>query len=283
MVHVDSEISSFLKVRRAALDPAELGLTHGPTRRRVTGLRREEVAHLAGLSVDYYTRIEQGRGGNISEAVLNAIGAALRMTPAELNYLHNIAQPRHHSGGGVAGQQVGQEVQQLLTALDDTVPAYVLGRALDVLAWNRLGTLISVDFGLIPHRRRNAALLCFLDPVAKELYPEWDQMARDTVAALRADYGRYPDDARLHQILGELHDNSAEFRKLWQAQAVQERSLGVRRIALPEYGELTVSYATFRPTTDPDQVLCTYTAEPGSPTARLLRVIADESRAESDS
>ncbi|MEC4015650.1 helix-turn-helix domain-containing protein [Streptomyces sp. H27-D2] len=306
MVHAELEIKSFLKGRRAALDPAELGLPEGLIRRRVRGLRREEVAQLAGISVDYYTRIEQGRAPAISDSVLAAVGRALRLSPDEVNYLHNVSGRRRGAGthsacgtgagaeadgaraadgtdgaggpGDICGrepvQRVRPEIRQVLDALDTTVPAFIYGRCLDILAWNTLAARVSFDLDAVPDRRRNSALLLFFDPAAKELHPDWERLAAETVANLRADAGRHADDPRTCEVVGELHDRSAEFRRLWQAQGVRERCNGIKRILHPVVGELVVSYETFRLPTDPDQVLCTYTAERGSATARALSRLA---------
>jgi transcriptional regulator with XRE-family HTH domain len=272
MTDPEPEIGSFLKARRAALAPAELGLPDGPSRRRVRGLRREEVAQLAGISVDYYTRIEQGRSHNISDSVLDAIARALRMTPAEHTYLRNITLPRR--GGAHGTQRVRPEIRQLLDAMDGTVPAMIYGRGMEILAWNRLAGRVSFDIDAVPEGERNGALLIFLHPAAKELYPDWEQGAQETVASLRAEVGRYPDDPGLRAVIAELQERSADFRRHWDAQAVQERLNGIKRIMNPLVGELVISYETFRLPGDPDQTLCTYTAEPGSPTAEALRELA---------
>ncbi|MET8678495.1 helix-turn-helix domain-containing protein [Streptomyces sp. NPDC004647] len=282
MVHAEAEISSFLKARRAALDPDELGLPDGATRRRVRGLRREEVAQLAGISVDYYTRIEQGRSRNISDSVLDAVARALRMTAAEHTYLRNIALPRRRSADDepASAQRVRPEVRRLLDAVDGTVPAFIYGRGLDMLAWNRLGGLVCFGYGPVPGPEPvpNGALLVFLDPDARTFYPEWDQIAQETVAVLRAEAGRHPEDPRLNRILGELHERSDIFRRLWEEQAVRERYNGVKRIMHPAVGELNLTYETFRLPVDPDQVLCTYIAEPGTATADALRLLAAAGR-----
>ncbi|MGO4425336.1 helix-turn-helix domain-containing protein, partial [Streptomyces sp. MCAF7] len=163
MGDAEPEIKAFLRARRAALDPAELGLPDGLVRRRVRGLRREEVAQLAGISVDYYTRIEQGRAPAVSDSVVDALARALRLTPSEHTYLRNITLPRH-------GQQlapgprprVRPEVRLLLDAMDESVPAFVFGPGADILAWNLLGGRVCFDLPAIPERERNAAMLVFL-------------------------------------------------------------------------------------------------------------------------
>ncbi|WP_052230062.1 helix-turn-helix transcriptional regulator [Streptomyces sp. CT34] len=282
MLHAEIEISSFLKARRAALDPAELGLPGGYNRRRVRGLRREEVAQLAGISVDYYTRIEQGRAHAISDSVLDAIARALRLSGGEVSYLRNVAAPRRRGAAAVCApspgrprQTVRPEIQQLLDAMDTVVPALVMGRGLDILAWNALGGRLAFDLERLTPDRRNTALLVFLDPAARELHPEWERKAEEVVGNLRAESGRHPDDPRICEVVGELLDRSPEFRRLWDAQGVYECLRGTKRIVHPEVGELTVTFESLRLSTDPDQVLVTYTAPRGSVTERRLRELAD--------
>lgn len=222
MLYAEIEIGSFLKARRAALDPAELGLPDGVSRRRVRGLRREEVAQLAGISVDYYTRIEQGRAHAISDSVLDAIARALRLSGGEVTYLRNVAVPRRpgaddcRPAASGPSQTVRPEIRQLLDAMDTTVPAMVIGRGLDILAWNTLGGRFAFDLEALAPDRRNTALLVFLDPVARALHPDWEAKAVEVVGNLRADSGRHPDDPRICAVVNELLDHSADFRRLWR-------------------------------------------------------------------
>ncbi|OMI33180.1 helix-turn-helix transcriptional regulator [Streptomyces sparsogenes] len=275
MGDAEPEIKAFLRARRAALDPAELGLPDGLVRRRVRGLRREEVAQLAGISVDYYTRIEQGRAPAISDSVVDALARALRLTPSEHTYLRNITLPRREwpvDPGPRPG--VRPEVRLLLEAMDETVPAFVFGPGADVLAWNLLGGRVCFDLAALPERERNSALLVFLHPEAKALHPEWDKVADETVAGLRAEAGRHPGNVRVCQVVRELLERSEDFRRRWEAQAVRERTGGTKRIRHPVAGELVLTYEAFVLPSDPGQVLCTYTAEKGSPTAGALRALA---------
>lgn len=279
MGQVEDEITPFLKARRAALDPAELGLPAGVARRRVRGLRREEVAQLAGISVDYYTRIEQGRAPAISDAVLDAIARALRLTPHEHTFLRNITAPgRRNAGGACAAAErphVRPEIQELLDAMGDTVPAMIYGPGTDILAWNRLAALAySTDFDTLPERERNGARMLFLDPAARARYPDWTHVAEETVSALRADVGRFPEHGRPYQVMCELRDASAEFRRMWEAQDVRDRDNGVKRFIHPEVGELVLTFEAFTLPTDPHQRLCTYTAPKGSQTEQKLRELA---------
>ncbi|AOP50368.1 helix-turn-helix domain-containing protein [Streptomyces lydicus] len=280
MLYAEIEISSFLKARRAALDPADLGLPGGVTRRRVRGLRREEVAQLAGISVDYYTRIEQGRAHAISDSVLDAIARALRLSGGEVTYLRNIAVPRRRGAadccapGAAPGQTVRPEIRQLLDAMESTVPALVIGRGLDILAWNRLGGRVAFDLEAVAPDRRNTALLVFLDPAARALHPEWEDKAEEVVGNLRAESGRHPDDPRICEVVNELLVRSADFTRLWQAQSVHECLRGTKRILHPDVGELVITFESFRLGADEDQALVTYSAPRGSETERRLRELA---------
>ncbi|MFI7680732.1 helix-turn-helix transcriptional regulator [Actinophytocola sp. NPDC049390] len=278
MGQVEDQITPFLKARRAALDPAALGLPNGVARRRVRGLRREEVAQLAGISVDYYTRIEQGRAPAISDAVLDAVARALRLTPAEHTYLRNITLPSHRNAGGACANAdrpaVRPQILELLQAMDDTVPAMVYGPGMDILAWNRLANRLAFDYETLPAADLNAARLVFLRPESREFYPDWEEIAGETVSALRAEVGHFPDHGRPHQVMCELRDASADFRRFWDAQDVLDRDHGVKRIVNPEVGELVVTFEAFAVPNTPDQRLCTYTAQKGSETERKLRELA---------
>ncbi|WP_248964756.1 helix-turn-helix domain-containing protein [Sphaerisporangium perillae] len=283
MGHAEDEIGPFLKARRAALDAATLGLPDGFARRRVRGLRREEVAQLAGVSVDYYTRIEQGRAHAVSDAVVDAVARALRLTLDEHTYLRNITQARRRASAdaGVcdAGRgprpRVRPQIQELLDAMDDTVPAIVYGPGTDILAWNRIAGRISFDFDALPEADLNGARLIFLNPDAKALLPEWEQDAEETVASLRAEIGRRHDQSRVQRVVCDLREASEEFRHYWEAQAVWERSRGTKRMLHPEVGELVLTYEAFALPTDPGQRLCTYTAPKGSATEKGLRALAE--------
>jgi hypothetical protein len=279
MGQVEDEVTPFLKARRAALDPAELGLPDGVTRRRVRGLRREEVAQLAGISVDYYTRIEQGRAPAISDAVLDAIARALRLTSHEHTFLRNITAPGRRGAGGACAPaqrpQVRPQIQELLDAMGDTVPAMVYGPGTDILAWNRLAALAySVDFDGLPERELNGAWMIFLSPHARERYPDWTLVAEETVSSLRADVGRFPENGRPYQVMCELRDVSEDFRRMWETQDVRDRDHGVKRVIHPEVGELVLTFEAFTLPTDPHQRLCTYTAPKGSETEQKLRELA---------
>lgn len=278
MGQVEDQITPFLKARRAALDPVALGLPDGVTRRRVRGLRREEVAQLAGISVDYYTRIEQGRAPAISDSVLAAVARALRLTPSEHHYLRNITTPGRQRSLGACAEAarpaVRPQILQLMAAMDDTVPAMVYGPGMDLLAWNRLANRLSFDFDALPEADLNAVRLIFTHPEARAMYPDWEQVAAEVVSALRAEVGQFPDQGRPHGVMCELREVSADFRRFWDAQDVHDRDHGVKRIMHPEVGELVVTFEAFTVPNAPDQRLCTYSAPPGSATEQKLRVLA---------
>lgn len=278
MGQVEDQVTPFLKARRAALDPVALGLPDGLARRRVRGLRREEVAQLAGISVDYYTRIEQGRAPAISDAVLDAIARALRLTESEHHYLRNITLPGRRDAAGACAAtdrpSVRPQILELLEAMGDTVPAMVYGPGMDILAWNRLANRLAYDYEALPVSELNAATLLFLRADSREIYLDWDEIAADLVSSLRAEVGQFPDHGRPHQVMCQLREASPEFRRLWAEQDVLERGHGVKRILNPEVGELVVTFETFAMPNAPDQRLCTYTAPKGSETERRLRELA---------
>ncbi|MGW7421414.1 helix-turn-helix domain-containing protein [Streptomyces sp. NPDC054813] len=269
-----AELSEFLRTRRARLLPGDVGLPDFGRHRRVPGLRREELAQLAGVSVAYYTRLEQGNGRNVSAEVLDAIARALRLSDAEHAHLMHLAKGKQHKKKASARpQQVRPALGQLLEAMDG-VPAYIGGRRSDILAWNGMAAAVFGDWSELPVTERNWARLVFLRPEYRDLFVEWEQKAIDIVCLLRMDAGCFPDDTRLSALVGELSVKSEEFRRLWATHDVKEKSHGVKRLHHPLVGELSLSYESFRMPDDPDQSLVTYHAEPGSASAEALRLLA---------
>ncbi|MGW0625947.1 helix-turn-helix domain-containing protein [Streptomyces sp. NPDC002758] len=269
-----AELSEFLRSRRARLKPEDVGLPDFGRHRRVPGLRREELAQLAGVSVAYYTRLEQGNGRNVSAEVLDSIARALRLTDAEHAHLTHLAKPKQHKKKPAGRtQQVRGALRQLLDTMDG-VPAYVTGRRSEILAWNRMAVALFGDWGELPVTERNWARLVFLRPDYRDLFVEWEQKAIDIVCSLRMDAGCYPDDPRLSAIVGELSVKSADFRRLWATHDVKEKSYGVKRLHHPLVGELSLNYETLKVADDSDQSLIVYHAEPGSPSADALRLLA---------
>jgi transcriptional regulator with XRE-family HTH domain len=269
-----AELSEFLRTRRARLKPEDVGLPDFGRHRRVPGLRREELAQLAGVSVAYYTRLEQGNGRNVSAEVLDAIARALRLSDAEHAHLTHLAKPKQHKKKPAARtEQVRPALRQLLDSIDG-VPAYISGRRSDILAWNRMAAAVFGDWAELPAQERNWARLVFLRPEYRDLFVEWDQKASDMVSYLRMDAGRHPDDPRLAALVGELSVKSEEFRRLWATHDVKEKSYGVKRFRHPLVGELTLNFESFRLSDGTEQALITYHAEPGSPSAEALRLLA---------
>jgi transcriptional regulator with XRE-family HTH domain len=272
------ELREFLRSRRSRIAPADAGLTdHRP--RRVPGLRREELAQLAGVSVDYYTRLEQGRDLNVSPEVLGAIATALRLRDDERAHLFDLARPtrQRRKSTAIPPQRVRPGIRTLIDSL--TTPAFVLGCRLDVLAANRMARALLCDFDARPRRDRNHARWVFLDPAARERYLDWEEIARDNVASLRMFAGRYPDDPELSALIGELTVKSPEFASWWADHEVLRRGHGIKRYHHPVVGELTVAYEALPIPDATDQTLFIYTAEPGSPSEQALQLLANWSLA----
>ena len=269
-----AELSEFLRTRRARLKPEDVGLPDFGRHRRVPGLRREELAQLAGVSVAYYTRLEQGNGRNVSAEVLDAIARALRLSDAEHNHLTHLAKPKaHKKKQPTRPQQVRGALRQLLDSMDG-IPAYIGGQRTDILAWNRMAAAVFGDWSELAPQEQNWARLIFLNPEYRDLYVDWEQKAIDLVCMLRMDAGCHPDDPRLSALVGELSVKSEDFRRLWATHDVKEKSHGVKRMRHPLVGDLSLQYESFRLPDDGEQALVTYHAEPGSASAEALRLLA---------
>ncbi|WP_426500575.1 helix-turn-helix domain-containing protein [Streptomyces sp. D54] len=270
-----AELSEFLRTRRAKLRPGDVGLPEFGRHRRVPGLRREELAQLAGVSVAYYTRLEQGNGRNVSAEVLDAIARALRLTDAESTHLTHLAKPARHKKKRRPArvQRVRKGLLYLLDSMEG-IPAYVTGARSDVLAWNAMAAAVFGDWGALPPAERNWARLVFLSPAYRDLFVNWDSKASDMVSYLRLYAGCHPDDPELSALVGELSVKSDEFRRLWATHNVKEKGHGVKLLRHPLVGELTLSYETLNLPDDEEQHLVTYHAEPGSESAQSLRLLA---------
>ncbi|MDH6217290.1 helix-turn-helix domain-containing protein [Streptomyces pseudovenezuelae] len=270
-----AELSEFLRTRRARLKPEDVGLPDFGRHRRVPGLRREELAQLAGVSVAYYTRLEQGNGRNVSTEVLDSIARALRLTDAEHSHLTHLAKPKakKRQTAACTRQQVRPALQGLLDTMD-SVPAYISGRRTEILAWNRMAAAVFGDWGELPPHERNWARLVFLRPDYKDLFIDWEQKAIDIVCVLRMDAGRCSDDPRLSTLVGELSVKSEDFRRLWATHDVKEKNHGVKHMRHPLVGELALHFESFRLTDESEQGLVAYHAEPGSASAESLRLLA---------
>ncbi|MFI6765089.1 helix-turn-helix transcriptional regulator [Streptomyces sp. NPDC050355] len=276
-----AELGNFLRSRRARLQPEEVGLVSYGARRRVPGLRREELAQLAGVSVAYYTRLEQGQSHNASEGVLDALARALRLTADERAHLCALARPtRARRRPAVRHDRVRPGVRRLLTAMAD-VPAVALGPRFEILAWNRLGhALIAghLDFDSPgrPLDRPNAQRLLFLDPHTRELYRDRDEEVRRAVSALRVAAGQYPDDPQLTELIGELSMKSTEFSGLWSRHAVGNCTFGTKRFHHPLVGDLELDFEMMQTPDGSGQGVLMYTAAEGSPSEAALRLLAAE-------
>jgi transcriptional regulator with XRE-family HTH domain len=265
------ELGEFLKTRRAELTPRSVGLPDSGAPRRVPGLRREEVALLAAISTDYYTRLEQGRI-DVSEPVLTAIARVLKLDDDQREYAFELA-------GKATGRPRRPEVQvvnpQLQRLLDDlaSIPAMVLGRQTDVLAWNEMGAALVGDFGKIPEKERNYAKMIFSDRM-RGLYADWEAAARMSVAQLRMEAARDPDSPKLVALVEELSARDADFRRWWAEHHVAARRVGAKTLNHPAVGELVLEWDTLTCSTDPDQQLTIWTAAAGTPTHDRLRLLA---------
>ncbi|MFE5556602.1 helix-turn-helix transcriptional regulator [Streptomyces sp. NPDC056544] len=269
-------MGEFLRTRRALLHPEDVALPDFGGRRRVAGLRREEIAQLAGVSVDYYTRMEQGRVPNPSGAVLDALARALRLDGDATRHLHRLARSQSSARNVPQRQAQPQRVRPMLQRLlDDLVdiPAMVMGRRMDVLAWNTAAVALFGDYAALDPAERNIVRITFLDETSRELYADWPSCARGNVAYLHLDAGRHPEDPQLASLIGELSMKSADFRRWWAEHPVQDKTSGTKRFHHPVVGDLELAYETLRAADDPDQALITYAAEPGSPSHDALRML----------
>ncbi|MBF4478203.1 helix-turn-helix domain-containing protein [Rhodococcus rhodochrous] len=269
------ELGEFLKVRRALVAPPESG-----TRRRVPGLRREEVAALAGVSCDYYTRLEQGRHKRPSETVLYALAEALQLDDLATRHLIDLARAIAAPQRRLPKPSV-QRVRPSLHRLLDTFtehPAFIRGRRTDVLAMNKLAALLLTDFPAKPARDRNLLRWALLDEEARQRYVDWEKVVSSMVGTLRLDAGRHPDDPLLAQLVGDLSVRSEQFRRWWADHRVVERRDGIKRLDHPLVGRIDVFYEALEVTGEEAQTLFVYSTDPGSESESKLRVLADRTR-----
>lgn len=260
---MSSDIGEFLQARRTRVSPENFGLP-STGRRRVQGLRREELAMLAGVSVDYYTRVEQGRAESVSDTILGAIAEVLGLDDTERAHLLLLARPPREDST-MPEQHVRPGVRRLLDSMPD-VPAFVAGRWQEILATNALGAAL-LPAGL--HEGSNSARFVFLDPESQNYYLDWADVAADTAATLRWETGVHPGDPVLARLIGELSIESPSFTNLWAQQDVQVKSHGTKRVVHPSVGLLLLDYETLALPDDSDEILVTYVARDSSSAAAL--------------
>ncbi|WP_137809490.1 MULTISPECIES: helix-turn-helix transcriptional regulator [unclassified Gordonia (in: high G+C Gram-positive bacteria)] len=280
-----AEVREFLMSRRAKISPETAGLPAGGNR-RVPGLRRSEVATLAGVSVEYYSRLERGTIAGASSSVLESLARALQLDDTERAHLLDLARaadgipasgrPRRRSAKATASRH---SLTWALAAITDAV-AFVRDSHQDLLATNALGRAfyspVIGDGGRTP----NLARFQFLDPASRDFYPDWELFAEMCVAIMRAEAGRDPHDKALQDLVGELSTRSDTFRTLWAAHNVRTHGTGTKRFHHPVVGELTLAYEELAVTADPGTILMIYAAEPGSPSAERLRLLASYAASE---
>ncbi|MGW5670342.1 helix-turn-helix transcriptional regulator [Micromonospora sp. NPDC003776] len=274
-----TEVREFLVSRRARISPEQAGLPAGRNR-RVPGLRRGEVAALAGVSIEYYSKLERGGLAGVSPSVLNAVARALQLDDAERAHLFDLALAADGSGALMrprrrAAKQwsVRPSLQWALDAVSGG-PAFVRNGRMDLLAANRLARAFYADVYAQPQRPANIARFTFLDDKARRFYPEWDLAADICVAILRTEAGRDPHDKDLHDLVGELCTRSDEFRRRWGAHNVRHHGTGIKNYHHHVVGDLALAYEGLEMAAEPGLTLTIYTAEPGSPSEDALRLLA---------
>ena len=273
-----AEVREFLVSRRAKITPKEAGLPAG-TNRRVSGLRRSEVATLAGVSVEYYAKLERGALAGVSAGVLEAIARALQLDDAERAHLFDLARAADGSSALMRPRRrsttqwsARPSLQWALDAVADGA-AFVRNGRLDLLAANRLARAFYAEVYADPQRPPNLARFTFLDPNALRFYPDWDLAADISVAILRTEAGRDPRDKDLHDLVGELSTRSDEFRRRWGAHDVRHHGTGAKSFRHHVVGDLTLAYEGLEMVAEPGLTLTIYTAEPGSPSDDALRLL----------
>ncbi|WP_084727686.1 helix-turn-helix transcriptional regulator [Rhodococcoides yunnanense] len=274
MVHPNRELADFLRRARAASDPSRAGLPSDDRIRRVPGLRREEVALLAGVSTDYYTRLEQGRRIVPSAGVLDAIARALDLDETGRTHIeHLLGAPSAPRRRANPVQRVRAGLRQFLDSLDGQ-PAMILGRKSDILASNTMAHALFADFDSLPPHSRNYARWMFLADEPRHLFVDWNVQARSAVESLRFDAGNNPDDKGCADLIDELLAASSEFRTWWVDHRVYQRTFGSKKLRHPIVGDLTVEYETLTLPGDPNQTLFVYSTEAGTTSRQAMNTLA---------
>lgn len=272
-----SEVREFLVSRRARISPEQAGVAPTGGRRRVPGLRRDEVARLAGLSVDYYTRVERGNLTGVSDSVLEAVSRALSLDRAERDHLHDLARTANLGSRPRAPKApvhaLRPATQHLLDSITGAV-AFVGNNRMDLVAANDLGFALYSEMYRSDARPANHSRFIFLDPRARDFYPDWERAANVNVQILRRDAGRSPFDKELSGLVGELSVRSEEFRILWGAHDVRRHYSGAKQFRHPVVGLLEMTYHVMDLEDDPGHTLTVYTPAPGSPSEEGLRLLS---------
>ncbi len=273
--HMSASLGEFLRARRARVSPGDVGLGEGFRRRRVPGLRREEVAELAGVSVDYYMRLEQGRTANPSSSVLDAVARALNLSHDERHHLHDLARPASRADVIDADADVGADtgtdevMRRVLWGLKDQ-PAFVLSPAMFVVEANAAATAL---FGPMARAGENLLRHAFTDDLARVRTPNWEAVATEAVASLRIQTVRYPADESIRSLIAELSARSEDFVRLWARHDAHERGTTTVDVMHPDVGVVSLTNMWLTPPSNPRRTLVVYTVEPGSPSATRLALL----------
>ncbi|WP_460573626.1 helix-turn-helix transcriptional regulator [Humibacter soli] len=271
-----TEVREFLISRRARITPEQAGIDPVGTRRRVAGLRRDEVARLAGVSVDYYTRLERGNLSGVSDSVLDAIARALQLDRAEHDHLYDLARAAATTSRTPPKPRISTVQPPLQYVLDSITgaPAFVVNNREDIVAYNALGHAMYIDMFRSSFGPANYARFIFLDPHARNFYADWERSASTNVAMLRRQAGRFPHDKGLAELIGELSMRSDEFRTRWAAHNVHRHYTGTKHFNHPIVGPLELLFVQTELDEDTGLTLTVYPAVPGSPTDEALRLLA---------
>jgi transcriptional regulator with XRE-family HTH domain len=275
-----AELADFLRRRRESIKPEEVGL-RGGGRRRTPGLRREEVAQLAGVGATWYTWLEQGRDVRASLEVFEALAKALRLTTAERNHLILLGRGEEAPPCKPPAERIAPTIKRLVESLGPN-PAYVIGRRWDYLAWNRAACALFGDFGRIPRAARNHLWQMFMDPSRRQLLADWEHGSRLAVAKFRADSARHLGDPSFEELIGALRQSSPEFSKMWKRHEVAATGHGRKEVRHPVAGTLLFEHSVFHPTEFPEQRLSLYSPVPESDTAEKLAELIEGSAAQAD-
>lgn len=271
-VDTTQELAAFLRARREGLDPHDFNLPSRRQARRTPGLRREEVAELAGVSTDYIVRLEQGRGLRPSANVVEALAGALRLAPDERTYLFNLAQQRPRNADSPA-TAAAPPLARLVADLSP-LPAMLLNHRYDILAWNDEMARLLLDFDTLPPAQRNAMWLCLMHPKMRDFYVDRERVVREGIAHLRAAWAAYPEDRALTDLIAEFTRRDEEFARLWAERDIKVNGRGSKVLRHPEAGVITVHFEVLMPLQDPDQRLVIYRAADDESQSALDRLSA---------